>query len=117
MPPRRRRGRRAARGAGAGAAQVELSFLETASALLAGFAAMLQQLPRATCDAFLSLLGAYLGGLCAEAAEAKDGGKELWAEGVRLLEFLGELLELLGLPREHLGLFAPLGMLDLWVAE
>lgn len=95
----------------------EVDSQEAGAALTAGLATLLQQLPRGTCDAMLGQLCGYLASLCAEAAEAKDAGRECWAEGNKLLDVLWDLLALLGLPREHLGRFVPWGMLELWPME
>merc|ERR1712217_670274 len=85
--------------------------VETNAALCVGIACLLQQVPRAQSDSMFELLGLYIGGVCAEGAES--GGKEA-AEGLRLSDLSGDILELLGLPREHMAEFVPQSLLELW---
>jgi len=85
------------------------------AALLAGTATLLQQLPRSYKDGTLELLAAHVvGAFCVEGAESRDG---IVAENARIVELCGELLELLGLPREQFAEFAPQGLLDLLPPE
>lgn len=74
--------------------------------LLAGLASLLQQLPRARTEGLLEIIGIYLGGLCLEGTEDK-------VMGPPLTMFLGDLLDLLGLPREQFSKYLPQALLDL----
>jgi len=87
--------------------------------LIAGVATLLQQLPHSRLDTFLNVVGLYVGGLFAEAAESREGwgNSEKVMEGARLTIFVGNLLSLLGLPTELLADFVPQGVLDLWPPE
>ncbi|CAJ1424727.1 unnamed protein product [Effrenium voratum] len=81
---------------------------EAHAGLAAGLAALLQQLPRKVLQGTFELCGCFIQGLC-------EG--QAWSEGALLLQILGNSLELLGFPREHLADFVPQGLLDLWPPE
>merc|ERR1712226_1794329 len=92
-------------------------YSDTNSALLAGIATLLQQLPRAYKDGVIQLCGAHVVSVCAAGAEGKERDVKEVAESARLAELLGDLLDLLGLPREQLAEFIPQGLLDLLPVE
>jgi len=63
------------------------------------------------------LCGAHVVSVCAAGAEGKDRDAKEVAESARLAEVLGDLLDLLGLPREQLAEYIPQGLLDLLPVE
>lgn len=105
------------RGSAPEAAATVPRYTDTNAALLTGLATLLQQLPRLYKDEVLRLCGAHIVAVCAGAeSKEKDIGKEV-ADSGRLAELLGDLLDLLGLPREQLAEYVPQGLLDLMPAE
>eukprot|EP00933_Yihiella_yeosuensis_P039651 TRINITY_DN33762_c0_g1_i1.p1 TRINITY_DN33762_c0_g1~~TRINITY_DN33762_c0_g1_i1.p1 ORF type:complete len:481 (+),score=75.01 TRINITY_DN33762_c0_g1_i1:48-1445(+) len=86
-------------------------------ALAAGLASLLHQLPRKVMDALLQMSGDYLGALMIEVVEEKGDKTQAFAEGAQIIDLLGETLQLLGFPREHLADFVPQGLLDLWPTD
>lgn len=84
---------------------------EQLAAVAAGIATLLQQLPKASTDGLLTLIGIYLGGLCQEKPTSKE---HPMVEGAHLIDFAETLLDFLGIAREHLASFVPQGLLDLW---
>lgn len=92
-------------------------YSDTNAALIAGFATVLQQLPRSAKDAVIQLCGAHVVEACATKSDNKDRDMKDIAESACLAEILGDLLDLLGLPRAQLAEFIPQGLLDLLPVE
>jgi hypothetical protein len=92
-------------------------YSDTNSALIAGFTTVLQQLPSSAKDAVIQLCGAHVVGVCATKSDNKDRDMKDIAESACLVEILGDLLDLLGLPRAQLAEFIPQGLLDLLPVE
>jgi hypothetical protein len=88
-------------------------YTDANAALLAGVASLLQQLPRTYKDEVIHLCGAHIVAVCA----SQDKDLREVGESARLVELLGDLLGLLGLPREQLAEVVPQGLLDLLPVE